>query len=192
MDGKAKTRERFRKARRNIQGENTDPPESENDGSAQCGPENCSVGLGITPGEEMGIAWTDGDRVVTGVSSFWDLWSALASLNPSAALSSDVEELRDEGSCCVVVRLVSSPRQHSGEACKELEIAYSLGKRRREGEMLARWLKDAGYLTIEDETTAEPPCLGRDQDKDENGEWQGPHTAEIQSAVNLLRKYELA
>jgi len=200
MDGKAKTRERFRKARRDVQGESSDEvqsesdnlDDSENDNSTQCAPEHCSVGVGVIPGQEMGLAWTNGEGVVTGVSSFWDLWSALASLNPSAALSRDVGGLQDEGSCCVVVRVVSSPLQHSAEACTEPEVAYKRGKRRREGELLARWLKDAGYLTIEHETTDGTPYVRSEQDAAENGEWRGPNTAETQSAVELLREYELA
>ncbi|MCS3659860.1 hypothetical protein [Salinibacter ruber] len=199
MDGKAKTREQFRKARRKVRGESADEVQSEsgdpddraNDNSRDCAPEDCSIGLGVIPGQEMGLAWTDGEQVVTGVSSFWDLWSGLASLNPSAALSRDVGGLEDEGSCCVVVQVLSRSLQHSAEARTEPKVAYKRGKRRREGELLARWLKDAGYLTIEHETTAGAPSVQSEQEAAENGEWRGPNTAETQSAVALLRQYEL-
>jgi len=200
MDGKAKTREQFRKVRREVRGESADEVQSEsgdpddrtNDNSTRCAPEDCSVGLGVIPGQEMGLAWTDGEQVVTGVSSFWNLWSALASLNPSAALSRDVGRLEDEGSCCVVVQVLSHSLQDSAKARREPEVAYKRGKHRREGELLTRWLKDAGYLTIEHETTDGAPSVQSEQRATENGEWRGPNTSETQSAVALLRQYELA
>lgn len=192
MDGKAKTREQFRKARREVRGESADADDRTNDNSTRCAPEDCSVGLGVIPGQEMGLAWTDGEQVVTGVSSFWNLWSALASLNPSAALSRDVGGLLDKGSCCVVVQVLSSSLQDSAEARRESEVAYKRGKRRREGELLTRWLRDAGYLAIEHETTGGASSVQSEQDWTENGEWRGPNTDETQSAVALLRQYELA
>lgn len=192
MAGDTEIRERFRKVRQEVRGKSAGQTQrKKGTGTETNAPEDCRVGIGVRPGREMGVAWSNRERVVTGVTSFWELWTALASLNPSTAVNGDTRGLRDASSCCVVVGVVDCPAEGNLEKYGEPKAAYELGARSRDGELLRRWLEDTGYLAIEHETTPIHPDMRAAQDRMGIGEWEGPDTPQTRSALELLAEYEL-
>lgn len=185
MAGDADIRERFREVQEEVREKSAGPTERTIEaGTETRAPEDCRVGLGVYPGKKMGVAWSNRERVVTGVTSFWELWRALASLNPSTAVNDDVNGLADASSCCVVVSVIQWTVEGNLQKYKKPKAAYELGKQSRDGELLLRWLNDIGYVAREYEVTPIGPNAGVE-------EWKGPDTPETRSAVELLAEYEL-
>ena len=122
--------------------------------------DTCDVALAIDPGRESGLAWTDGDRVVTGTASFWGLWSALSALHPGAALEptggASVPAVWEASDCCVLLEAPYKSRQSMGA---QPAVAYNSGQVAREAELLAEWLRSdgIGYGLIEHDPSQQGP-----------------------------------
>ena len=147
----------------------------------------CDVALAIDPGRESGLAWTDGDRVVTGTASFWAIWSALAELIPGAPLEGATPGVR-AGDCCVILEAPYKSRQSMGS---RPAIAYNSGQVAREAELLAEWLRgdEIGYRLIEHDPAQQGAKWDSSLARKIVGDWEGPDNEHCRDAIRLLFFY---
>jgi hypothetical protein len=155
--------------------------------------DTCDVALAIDPGRESGLAWTDGDRVVTGTASFWDLWSALSALHPGAALEptggASVPAVWEASDCCVLLEAPYKSRQSMGA---QPAVAYNSGQVAREAELLAEWLRSdgIGYGLIEHDPSQQGPKWDSSFARKIVGGWEGPDNEHCRDAIRLLFFYD--
>jgi hypothetical protein len=144
--------------------------------------------LAIDPGRSTGLAWTDGDRVVTGVSDWWDVWDALASLYTGAAFEASVPGVRNSSDLCVILEAPYKSRQSMGS---EPAIAYNSGQVAREAELLAEWLRryEIEYGLIEHDPAPQGPKWDSSFARKIFGDWEGPDNADVRDAIRLLFFY---
>jgi hypothetical protein len=146
----------------------------------------CDVALAIDPGKDTGLAWTDGDRIVTGTSDWWQVWNALASMVPSAALGGPAPGLTDATDCCVILEAPYKSRQSMG---REAAIAYNSGQVAREAELMAEWLREVDYRLIEHDPSQQGSKWDSDFTEQVAGAWEGPDNEHARDAVRLLVLY---
>jgi len=146
----------------------------------------CDHGLAIDPGRQTGLAWTDGDRVVTGTSDWWEVWDALATLNPSVALDGSAARLTEAPSCCVILEAPYKSRQSMGAGSA---VAYNSGQVAREAELMAEWLRGVEYRLIEHDPSQQGQKWDSSFAHDVAGAWEGPDNSDVRDAVRLLFIY---
>jgi len=149
----------------------------------------CDVALAIDPGRESGLAWTDGDRVVTGTASFWEIWDALSELHLGRALGASVPAVWETSDHCVLLEAPYKSRQSMGA---QPAVAYNSGQVAREAELLAEWLRgnDILYKLIEHDPSQQGPKWDSSFARKIVGDWEGPDNEHCRDAIRLLFFYE--
>jgi len=151
--------------------------------------DTCDVALAIDPGRTSGLAWTDGDRVVTGTASFWDIWDALSELDLGRALGASVPAVWKASGHCVLLEAPYKSRQSMGA---QPAVAYNSGQVAREAELLAEWLRSDGtvYRLIEHDPSQQGAKWDSSFARKTVGDWEGPDNEHCRDAIRLLFFYE--
>jgi hypothetical protein len=148
--------------------------------------DTCDVALAIDPGRTSGLAWTDGDRVVTGTASFWDIWDALSELDLGRALGASVPAVWEASDCCVLLEAPYKSRQSMGA---QPAVAYNSGQVAREAELLKETGKKIGYDVIEHDPARQDQKWDSSFARKIVGDWEGPDNEHVRDALRLLFFY---
>ena len=152
------------------------------------GPGDYPCALAIDPGTETGVAWSDGDRIVTGTSDFWEASSALRNGRPHEALAVKVPAPDHSSEMVVILEAVYESRQSMGAGPA---IAYNSGQVAREADLLSRLIGKLGHDLIEHDPAGQPGKWNREVAERRVGDWVGPNNQHVRDAVRLLYWYEM-
>jgi hypothetical protein len=150
-------------------------------------PDTCEQALAIDPGKTSGLAWTDGERIVTAKSDFWETWNALASMAPGVALSQPTAGLTDASALCVILEAPYKSRQSMGAGPA---VAYNSGGVAREAELMAEWLRETEYTLLEHDPSQQGSKWDAAAAEQIVGDWEGPNNEHVRDAVRLLFFYD--
>jgi hypothetical protein len=164
-----------------LQQERGQAPEQQDLGLDEPPADRYDQAVAIDPGATAGLAYTDGDHIVTETSEFWVIIEDLT--RPAGVLGTIPHEQ-------IVILLEAPYKSAVGKSGhNETAIAYSSGRVAREAELLAERLSrkfevvehdPAGQGASWDSTTTER-MLGQT--------WDGPDNEHVRDALRLLVFY---
>jgi hypothetical protein len=139
--------------------------------------------LGVDPGTDTGLAWTDGEQLITNTSGFW----AVEMLLRHGSGSGGTRYVDNDDTCIILeAPYKSRPGMSAGRAA----IAYRSGQVAREAELLCRVAEQRGYCVIEHDPSQQSQKWDSGFTHQVVGDWEGPDQSDVRDAIRLLFFYD--
>lgn len=137
--------------------------------------------VAIDPGKETGLAYTDGDHIITETSDFW---ATIGDLTDPAGVLGTIPHGN------IVILLEAPYKSAVGKAGHdETAIAYSSGRVAREAELLAERLSEK-FEVVEHDPAGQGASWDRSTTEQILGQvWDGPNNEHVRDALRLLVFY---
>jgi hypothetical protein len=136
--------------------------------------------VAIDPGTQAGLAYTDGDRIVTETSTFWQAIDDL--MRPAGVLGTIPHDN-------IVVLLEAPYKSAVGkQSHNQTAIAYNSGKVAREAELMAERLANR-FEVVEHDPSQQGGKWDASTAESMVGAWDGPNNEHVRDALRLLFWY---